>query len=345
MTNSKPTRYDFPSCRAILRSMKHTLTGNIQHDIRLARDTPALRTTIEQNNHRHHHTWDTIQWDIHSHALKRLPRHKQHQALKFIHGWLPTFSRLHKFNQHPTQICPRCNMATETNKHFLQCYWTTDDTFRNSQINKLKCSFNKKDQPNTTNIQSIIINSIQAWMTNAIETDYTELLDDPNPYMHAAAATQEIIGWDNFLKARFSHAWTNCYVFQLNTTHQLAKTWLARLANWTQDLFFAAWKARNQLIFGEHSEKQSDVQRTRLDANIREIYAACNQLNDTAKAHHQFCPLDDLLKAPTSTLTIWLTQAKQTLTEHCKAITKGFPQTLITWYFASRQPQPVPITR
>ena len=163
--------------------------------------------------------------------------------------------------------------------------------------------------------------------------------------MHAAAATQEIIGWDNFLKARFSHARTNCYAFQLNTTHQLANTWLARLANWTQDLFFAAWKARDQLIFGEHSEKQSDVQRTQLDANIREIYAACNQLHDTAEAQHQYCPLDDLLKAPTSTLTIWLTQAKQTLTEHCKAITKGFPQTLITRYFAPRQPQPVPITR
>jgi hypothetical protein len=183
-------------------------------------------------------------------------------------------------------------------------------------------------------------------MKNEPQPDYDHLLNDPNPYLHAAIATQEIIGWDNFLKARFSKAWTNCLTHNKpnSATNASSTTVLSKLANWSWDLFFETWKERNQLVFSANNEKTSEIHLLRQEAEVKELYEACNQLRPAARRHHQYLPLPDLLKARTSTLTLWLTQARQTLAEHRKQINKGREQTLLTRFFPQRHDLPAPIT-
>jgi hypothetical protein len=174
-------------------------------------------------------------------------------------------------------------------------------------------------------------------MHNQPQPDYDHLLNDPNPYLHAAIATQEIIGWDNFLKSRFSKAWTNCLAHNKTTNATSAPSSaipiLLQMANWSWNLFLDTWKERNKIVFGANNENTSAIHLLRQEAEITETYEACNQLLPAARRHHQYLPLQDLLKARTSTLTLWLTQARQTLAEHRKQINKGREQTLLTRFF------------
>ena len=191
------------------------------------------------------------------------------------------------------------------------------------------------DQPTHESLATHILTSIDAWMRDLPLPEYDHVLHHNNPYLHAALATQEIIGWENFLKTRFSRAWLNCFTYKTNTTnakppHQV----LSKVAKWVWTLFLDTWKNRNTIVFGDNNQNTSDVHHQRLNARISKLYTACNQLPLSSRQHHQYKPLAELLKSKTSTLTLWQTQAEQTLAEHRKQINKGLPQNLITRYFA-----------
>jgi hypothetical protein len=328
-------QYTFPKCLATLQSTNHHLTNHIATDVRTARDLPPLRYYIEQRNHWHPNTWETIDWTIHSRSINKIPRRQHHQVAKYIHNWLPTFGRLHKLNQHPTDICPRCKDSKETNQHLIQCRWISDETFKIQKTSKLATILKKSNPTSNDAIHQAITQCIEAWMHNQPQPDYDHLLHDPNPYLHAAIATQEVIGWDNFLKSRFSKAWSDCLAHNktTNATNASIDATLLQIANWSWDLFFETWKERNKLVFGANNENTSAIQLLRQEAEITETYEACNQLPQAARRHHQYLPLQDLLKARTSTLTLWLTQARQTIAEHRKHINKGREQTLLTRFF------------
>jgi hypothetical protein len=225
----------------------------------------------------------------------------------------------------------------------LQCGWVNDTAFRNTQIKQLQALLNDKHSRDTnTPVITIILDSIDAWMTNANAPDYDHLLDHPNPYLHAAAATQEIIGWDNFLKARLSKAWTNFHSHEATSrSPQSTKNWIQKLSKWSWNLFSDSWKSRNTLIFGENDENTRAIKLSQLEPQVRKAFVDCNDLPDTHKHHHQYQSIEEILQRPISTISLWLTQAEQTLTEHRKAKSRGFPQTLITRFFLPVIPPPV----
>ena len=325
-----PLIYHFPSSGASLVSETNTLTGSLSYSIRTIKNTKALRQHTEQRHKWPPQIWDTIDWDAHHFSLRRLTKSKNRTAKKFIHGWLPTLHKLHRYKQHPHSICPCCNTDRETNNHLLQCSWRTDAAFRMTQTALLTNILNPTSSPDTT-LQDTVLLSIHHWMYDLPQPDFDHLLDtDSDQFIHALAATQHIIGWDNFFRARLTNAWHLC---QPPLTNISSTIWIKQLTTWIWNLFFECWTSRNSILFGDSPASKNKINILRLEAKVREQYAACDQLPPTHRNHTQYTSLDQLLKCHPETLTMWLTQTTMTLQEHRKAINKGTSQRLITWYF------------
>jgi hypothetical protein len=58
--------------------------------------------------------FDNIAWDVQQAALKSFPVADQTRLLKFVHGWLPTASRLFKEGTATSKRCPICQALWRT---------------------------------------------------------------------------------------------------------------------------------------------------------------------------------------------------------------------------------------
>jgi hypothetical protein len=66
-------------------------------------------------------TFNKVNWKAQQKVLQRYDSNDQCRILKFCHGWLPTYDRLHREKQSPTQRCPLCYYLIENNKHLFAC--------------------------------------------------------------------------------------------------------------------------------------------------------------------------------------------------------------------------------
>jgi hypothetical protein len=66
-------------------------------------------------------TFNKVNWKAQQKVLQRYDSNDQRRILKFCHGWLPTYDRLHREKQSPTQRCPLCYYLIENNKHLFAC--------------------------------------------------------------------------------------------------------------------------------------------------------------------------------------------------------------------------------
>ena len=96
------------------------------------------------------------------------------------------------------------------------------------------------------------------------------------------------------------------------------------------------WENRNQLIFGTTHHTENAVKRARMEARIRDLYTTLSTLEDKWKLPHIYKPVDELLKSHPDYLTLWTTQAEQTLRAHRKSLTRGRHHNPITRYFHPR---------
>ena len=269
--------YLLPDCPATLLTLSHKPSGSISTDIQTACDLPPLRHYIETTQNWQTLVWDTIDWHTHRLHLRSLPHAQLKQTKKFLHGWLPTLHKLHRYNQHPTSTCPRCSNTIETNNHVLQCRWTTDDPFRAEATTKL-CKLLNPTQTPTNLLSENVIAHISNWMNNAQPPDIAHLLLIHEHDLHTALKTQNTIGWSNFLQARFACTWRPC---QPTPTTITSDKWMTQLASWTAWLFHECWATQNTILFGITNKSHNNIRTIRLEAQIHDVCEACNQLNST----------------------------------------------------------------
>jgi hypothetical protein len=149
-------------------------------------------------------------------------------------------------------------------------------------------------------------------MSSKPQPNYDHLDTESERFIHATIATQDIIGWDNFFQARLSTTW---HLVQPTPHKYSSNTWIKLLTTWIWNLLTDCWASRNTLLFGKTTTSKRKVNLYRLEAKVREIYTECFQLPTAHRQHTQFIPLEALLKTHPKTLTMWLTQSKQTMSE------------------------------
>jgi hypothetical protein len=66
-------------------------------------------------------TFDAISWKTQKKALDHFDINDQTRILKFVHGWLPTQSRLFKEGATTSPKCKLCTELYEDNHHLLDC--------------------------------------------------------------------------------------------------------------------------------------------------------------------------------------------------------------------------------
>jgi hypothetical protein len=62
-------------------------------------------------------TFNLVNWKVQRKVLMTYSTNDQRRILKMVHGWLPTYERLHRENQTTTTQCPLCHYQSETSLH------------------------------------------------------------------------------------------------------------------------------------------------------------------------------------------------------------------------------------
>jgi hypothetical protein len=220
-------------------------------------------------------------------------------------------------------------LASESNDHIVQCAWANNHEFRNNRIEALRMCISADACGHS--LAMALTNGIQSWMLNTPPPDPEQLLqDEETRLLHAACELQQAIGWDHFFRVRITPLWSQCRANNASVSHQ---TWENRLARWIWQTVIGAWADRNKTLFGDSPLEANNVLRSRLEPRIREIYLEFEGLPPSIKLKYITKPVDALLKAHPDYLTVWTTQATQTLQVHRKALTRGQHLQPITRYF------------
>jgi len=254
------------------------------------------------------------------------PSH-HHTVIKFLHNWLPTFRKLHRYGHHPTELCPRCKTAIETNDHVVQCCWVNDEEYRQQRVQLLYKTVLQEQVP--ARMLELLVDHVYAWMELRSPLEHDLLATDETLILHAAIEVQSDIGWENFFRCRLTPLWAQSRP-QTPTTNN--NKWTDSLTRWIWDTVLLAWANRNTLVFGNTTTEANNIHRLRLEARIHDLYQECTQLPLHLRSRHIYKPYDELIKCHPDHLTLWITQAEQTLRAHWKFSTKGY-HTPITRYF------------
>jgi hypothetical protein len=98
-----------------------TITKDHQRSIMEASSSVPIWQYYKEKYDWHNSTFDDINSSAQHKVLNRYDNNDQRRILKFLHGWLPTYDRLHREQQSPTPQYPLCNCLVEDNLHLFTC--------------------------------------------------------------------------------------------------------------------------------------------------------------------------------------------------------------------------------
>jgi hypothetical protein len=153
------------------------------------------------------------------------------------------------------------------------------------------------------NIIRIIRSCIAAWLYGEEIPKYKDLIDEYIPYLKEAYEEQEIIGWENMIRGRWSIKWGEAYNSsqkkEFKEQHITAEKWGKDIIVLTWQLLLDIWKHRNEEEHGT-IEEASKIKRNKLIEKIlwlnkrNEDYSV--EIGKTiTKAELETIPIDNLL--------------------------------------------------
>ena len=243
-----------------------------------------------------------------------------HTAIKFLHNWLPNFRKLHGYGHHPTEICPRCNTAVETNDHVVQCCWVNYEAYHQQCVHLLYKNILQDQVP--AQMLETLVDHVYAWMESCPPLENDLLATKETLILHATIKVQGDIGWENFFRCCLTLLWAQSQPqtppaqSQPQTPTTNNTKWTECLTCWIWDTVLSAWANRNTLVFGTTTTEANNIHCLHLEVCIHDLYQECTQLPLHLRSLHIYKPYDELIKCHPEHLTLWITQAKQTLQAH-----------------------------
>jgi hypothetical protein len=208
-------------------------------------------------------TFDSIDWELQWQVLNSYDLNDQKRILKFVHGWLPTNSRLHRERQSPTPRCPLCHYIQEDEMHLFQCIHPMQ---RESVVEIQKFLIKESD------IKSEYQNSIAKAVLGCINPTWQPNHDGNN--ICKITQEQDAIGWQQVYMGRITRAMTTLLS---NSSEQEAggrrpTKWPRRLLRIVWDTFLTLWSQRNQHVHGVTLTLKRKQQRKALSAQVSGCY-------------------------------------------------------------------------
>lgn len=150
---------EFPENPANLYINDHIITQKIKNEMLIASRSPDL---IEYTMKKYGWTSsipDLIWWSVHGSTMKQYSKADQRQIRKCIFGWLPTCSRLKKFDPEIDDVCPSCNFYIENNVHIIRCNCALRVVIKNKWLESFD-QFLSVEKCTPPNVLYIIFNHI-----------------------------------------------------------------------------------------------------------------------------------------------------------------------------------------
>ena len=300
-----------PAVRTMLYNYGQPTTSKEAITLRRAYLSHDLRHHMIHRENWEQHVPDTICWEAHKRALKKLQNVDKTRIQKFIHRCLPTNKKLHDIDHDHTNICPSCN-CIETNDHVSSCNNPRRTKIKNTMRHNLNKILDK------TGTHHHIKECFLIGLDRALNDDNTpiqqhELSFSADPDITAAIDEQEKIGWINFYRGRISQKWNvtqdNHNKNNPNTSNHDIFQWATKIVTTMWHGFLLLWEERKQDQHGRDKIQQTATLRQNLLKRTRQLYSKIH-LYDNEDKRFFTTTLEQWEQATNNAIQDWITIAE-----------------------------------
>lgn len=249
-------------------------------------------------------TFQMINWQIQRKVLMTYSSNDQRRILKMVHGWLPTYERLHRENQTTNPRCPLCHYRSETSFHIFCCKHPRQREIYKRIINYLE---ENVGQSGNKRINQILI----AVMENANDTMPPHIENTGDNQIDKWIQDQNKIGWNHMFYGRTAKSleivMEKFFRNRENDTGQeTGSKWVKRLIQKIWDIFLQLWSQRNEIIHGKQEGQRSLREQQFLETRVSRCYEYQYKLRvvDREKIFHK--PQEELLREDARYIKAWI---------------------------------------
>jgi hypothetical protein len=247
----------------------------------------------------------SVNWQAQRKALNSFNTADQTRILKFVHGWLPTQSRLHKEGSATTPRCKLCHDLHENNRHLLTCKHPGMQAIQENITTYFMKQYH--DHGN-----SELINILQIAMEESLQdSTWTPSSANVSPEWKNTLQEQSEIGWSQIVNGRIANSMihqmeAHYRTLNINSKQYTGERWARKLIIniWTTVLHL--WKQRNTLIYETDTLLSKTAQRDKLEARIQRCYHFKDRLKSNDRRQWFDRDIHEKLQEDPSQLKTWL---------------------------------------
>ena len=276
--------------------------NHVPSHLRHASTFPAFQRYMENKFDWSPKTFALIDWQPIGTTLRYKPLSEQRQLQKFLHGWLPTNSKLHRITPSHGPTCPSCGQAEESNRHFLYCTNVRRIRIWKDMLTTLREYLKSRRTPPV----------LADLLCTALEKP-ASLSQRPPPrtatIYHALYSEQNAIGWNQLVYGRFTKRWSNLYTswFEYNriAPPKTGQTWAVGILRIIWKHIIDLWLTRNEDQHGRDAAEHERKLRHRLTGHVFSLYAFRGDLPEHSR-HIYNMSASLLLQKSTRQIQAWI---------------------------------------
>jgi hypothetical protein len=249
--------------------------------------------------------FDSINWTAQRKALRSFTDADQTRILKFVHGWLPTQSRLYTEGSATSPRCKLCQDLYENNIHLLNCKHPSMRKIKEDIDNYLLKQYH--DHGN-----SELINVLQISLEVCINDDkWKPTLAHISTEWKTSIQEQSEIGWIQIFNGRIANSMAtqmdeHYKNLNINVKTYTGERWARKLIINIWTTILKLWKQRNELIYDKENQQTRLAQRDKLESRIRRCYQFKDNLSANDRRQWFDQRLQDKLQQDPNHLNPWL---------------------------------------
>jgi hypothetical protein len=249
-------------------------------------------------------TFHKINWKIQRRVLMTYSSNDQRRILKMVHGWLPTYARLHRESQTTNPRCPLCYYRSETSLHIFCCTHP-----RQQELYRRITHYLEEDGKKSGNkvINRVITTALENTSnTTTLNTDKT---GDIN--IDKWIQDQSQIGWEQILYGRTAKSLETALDIYFrskknDTRQETGAKWIKRLIHKIWDTFLQLWLQRNEIIHGKQEGAQSIREQQFLEVRVSRCYEYQYKLQAEDRGKIFYKSLEAMLCEDARYLKAWI---------------------------------------
>ena len=290
-----------PSNKAQFNLPWGTITNKLKTELRVTRTQGDLAQKIIEDNQWAQETFHKVDWTVHGRSINR-QHHKKTTLVKMLHDILPVGKRVYCYSTTNPLSCSTCGCDTEDTNHLYTCPHQSRDRWRKQVHRNLRKKMEKSHTDQT--LADIALEGL----TSFLEGRAVDIHDLPDKY-HKLLEEQDEIGWNNFLKGRWSKEWSRLQEEHLisigaKTDRLNGTSWATNMIGtiWTD--WFELWTMRNEDRHGKDKSSRASAKRGQMIREVEALYMLASEVHpeDTDIFDVE---LETLLQRSTSSLFSW----------------------------------------